>query len=481
MGRGHDLTTISMTKSGVAERLAAVVGDNGVATDGDLTARYRIDWLGRYDAPSVIVVRPDGAAQVAAVLGICSETNTPVVPQGGNTGLVGGSVPTVAGSVVLSTERMLHLGPLDETVGRITVGAGVTVAALAAHLRGTGWEFAVDLGSRDRATIGGLVATNAGGTRVFRYGSTRRQVDGLEAVLADGSIISHLGGLTKDNTGYDLDGLLCGSEGTLGVVTTVGLRLIRERSQRVTALVGFDSERSSIDAAWELRNRCRSVEVVEFIDSACVAEVVAGRDVADPVPGASGFLLVESADDTDPSEDLAECMDSLRGVVGAAIADTAQRRRALWDVRELIVDHVARRGELAKYDVSVPPGELVRFCDEVRALVQLSDPTARPWIFGHVCDDNLHVNVTRDYRPPSGTTDDGWRRRLDAAVYGLVRDRRGSISAEHGIGRTKLGVIGLSRTDAELAAMANIKRALDPSNVLNPGVLVDLSRATRRG
>ncbi|HKS90768.1 MAG TPA: FAD-binding oxidoreductase, partial [Tepidiformaceae bacterium] len=243
------------------DRCSAIVGPSHVLVDPQDRAGYETDWTGRFRGDARFVVRPGDTEQVAAILRDCAEAGVPVVPQGGNTGLVGGAVPG-HGEVVLSLQRLARVEPVDAVAGEVTVGAGVTLEALRTHALAAGWDFGVDLASRGSATIGGMIATNAGGIRVLRNGPMRSQILGIEAVLAHGAIIRRMPGLKKDNTGYDLPGLLAGSEGTLGVITSAHLRLTPTRSERVTALLRLGSITEALTAAQALRG-VSSLDAVE--------------------------------------------------------------------------------------------------------------------------------------------------------------------------------------------------------------------------
>ena len=480
--------TVGMESGGSAQlfdELSGAIGSAAVA-DGGLSARYRTDWTGRFGGFDALVVRPGTSSEVAAVLRICADRGVSVVVQGGNTGLVGASVPAADGAVILSTERLRLIGPLDAEAGAITVGAGVTLAQLGAHLDGTGWRFAVDLGARDAATIGGMVATNAGGMRVFRFGPMRRQVIGLEYALADGSVVSRLGGLAKDNTGYPIADLLCGSEGTLAAVTAVRLALVVEPAARCTALAGFDDLASAVHAARRLRRHCPDLEVIELISAECARLVVAERGVVAPVwlhdrgaAGVGALLLLEAAGAEDPSAALGDALALAGASDRVAVATSEPQREALWQIRDLVSPTLATLGEVLKLDVAVGPTEMLVFIQRVTALVA-SVRGARLWLFGHVCDGNLHVNVTHGGSDPgrSAEATAGPVREVDVAsleepVLELVAELGGSISAEHGIGRAKARYLGLARSATEIQLMAAIKAVFDPSGVMNPGVVLE--------
>ena len=452
------------------DELSAIVGPAHVLAEPDVVAGYVVDWTGRFrGAPSSLVVRPGSVGEVADVVRWCAASGVALVPQGGNTGLVGGSVP-LAGEVVLSLRRLSALGDVEAASGQVTVGAGATLAAVQAHVASAGgWEVAVDLAARGSATIGGMVATNAGGTRVLRYGPMRSSVVGVEAVLGDGSVVSRLGGLLKDNTGYDLSGLLCGSEGTLGVVTAVRLRLVPASSFRTVALVGVRSPAAAMAVLGGVRASASSVlEAAELFFSDGVELVVEQAGVAPPPFAAPAYLLLEAASSSsDPTDALLAALQAAavaEDVVDTAVATDSVRREELWRYREAHTEAINALGVPPhKLDVTLPLGRLAWFCDEVRSVVEAVAPEARTFLFGHAGDGNIHVNVVG---PAAGDE------AVDEAVLRLVASAGGSISAEHGIGTAKRAYLSLVRSDAEIAAFRRLKAALDPAGILNPNVLL---------
>ncbi len=451
-----------MTLPGPAvARLREVVGPH-LVEDPEVVASYTTDWTGRFVGHSPLVVRPGSSDEVAGVVAVCREFGLALVPQGGNTGLVGGGVP-LQGEVVLSLGRLGSLEPVDARAGQITVGSGVALADLQRTAHAAGWAYGVDFASRDTATVGGTVATNAGGLRVIRYGATRAQVMGLEAVLGTGAVVSHLAGLVKDNTGYDWPGLVCGSEGTLAVVTAARLRLVPPVDFRTVALLAFPTPGHALEAATSLRRSLPTLEACELLLGPGVELVVSVAGMGPPFPTAHpAYLLVEAADRTDPTGAMADAVASLEHVSDVAVATEPARRAELWAYRESHTVAINTLGPPHKLDVTVPQGSLAEFVDRATATVARVDRDARTWLFGHVGDGNIHVNVT-------GLLPDDDR--VDEAVFLLVAELGGSISAEHGIGTTKKRWLHLSRTAAELAAFRSIKRALDPDGVLNPNVL----------
>jgi FAD/FMN-containing dehydrogenase len=444
------------------DHLRSIVGDAHVLTDPSVTESYAVDWTGRFVGSTPAVVRPGSTDAVAAFIAWCAANGVEVVPQGGNTGLVGGSVP-LAQEIVLSLRRLDSVSTVDAVAGQLTAGAGVTIADVQRAARAVGWDYGVDWGARDTATIGGSVATNAGGSKVARYGDTRAQLLGVEAVLGDGSVVSHLDGLVKDNTGYHLPSLLCGSEGTLGIVTAARLRLVPRFEERVVALLGFARVDDALAACGSLRRTLPSLEAAELFFDDGLAHVCSTFGLPMPLASAAAaYLLVECADRVDPSDGLASVVAGL-GAVDAAVATAAGRRAELWRYREAHTEAINQIGPPHKLDVTLPAGALATFVDSVRARILAVEPSAQVWLFGHAADGNLHVNITGV--DPSDE-------RIDAAVLGLVAEQGGSISAEHGIGTAKKQWLHLNRSTSEIAAMRAIKRALDPAGILNPNVLL---------
>jgi len=441
--------------------LQAIVGAEHVLTDPDVRASYETDWTGRFTGTAQAVVRPRTTEEVAAVLRDCFSAGAKVVVQGGNTGLVGGGVPA-GGEVVLSMTRLDDLGPVE--TGQVTAGAGVTLAALQEHARSAGVEFGVDLAARESCTIGGMVATNAGGIRVLRYGSMRRQLVGLEAVLADGSVLSRMPGLDKDGTGYDLVGLMAGSEGTLGVITQARLRLWPRLPARAVALLAADSAESVVAMLPHLQAGLPSLSAVEFFLPAGLDLV--RRHAGLPAPFRAdhpAYLLVECMDRSDPLEQLAAVVEELPGLVDATVATDAAGQRALWAYREKHTEAISAEGVPVKLDVSVPLGLLPQLITSLPGVIEAACPGARPILFGHVNEGNVHVNVLDTGDRHEEVTD---------AVLQQVSALHGSISSEHGVGRAKVPWLGLSRSPVEIAAMRAVKNALDPTGLLNPGVIL---------
>lgn len=445
--------------------LSEAVGERHLLVDPSVMASYETDWTRRFSGTARCVVRPADTQEVASVLQLCGRHGVAVVTQGGNTGLVGGGVPR-GGEVVLSTSRLRLIGPVDSVAAQVTVGAGVTLAALQQMVRPMDLDFGVDFAARDSATIGGLVSTNAGGERVLRYGSTRQQVVGLEAVLADGSVLSRLEALPKDNTGFDLVGLMTGSEGTLAVITAARVRLWPLFTHRSVALLALDSAGAALAALAALRARLGSLEAAELFLANGLALVMRHTGLPAPIPGEHpAYLLVECADRADPGEEMLEALEEVGtlvpGVADIVMGEDARGRAGLWRYREAHTESINAVGVPVKLDVAIPHSQLERALKELPDVVAGVAPDAQTVVFGHLHEGNLHVNVL-------GAKDD---HAVTDAVLRYVASLHGSISAEHGVGRAKTQWLGLSRSAAEIAAMRSIKRALDPGQLLNPGVI----------
>jgi FAD/FMN-containing dehydrogenase len=441
--------------------IAKVVGNANVLTDPDVMSSYERDWTGRYHGRARLVVRPQDTAEVAGVMAACASVGAAVVPQGGNTGMVGASVPR-GGEVVVSLLGLSRIGDVDPAVGQVTVGAGATLAALQAAARAAGEDAALDFAARDSCTVGGLVACDAGGARAPRHGTARTHVAGLEAVLADGSVISRLAGLTKDNAGYDLPMLLVGSEGTLGIITRVRWKLEPLLTARVAALVPLGSVAEAADLFAALRAHAPSLESCDFFLDEGLQLVLDHQRRESPIdPRAPVYVLAECAAPSDPTEELAQALGHA-GIQDALVADDTASRERLWGLREGHTEAISAVGIPHKLDVGIPLHELSAFLERVPDVVTAAGGE-RTILFGHLGDGNVHVNVL-------GAEPDDIR--VDDAVLELVLECGGTISAEHGVGISKARWLERARGEAEVAAMRAIKHALDPDNLLNPGAVL---------
>ncbi len=446
--------------------MTAIVGHEHAIVDADVRAGYEVDWTGRYGAPAAIVVRPGSRDEVAAVLAHCNEHGIAVVPQAGNTGLVGGGVPRADGPrpLVLSTRRLDQITDVDADALQLTAGAGVTIAAWQRAARAAGLDTPVDFAARDSATVGGAIATNAGGSRVVRHGTMRHQVVGVEAVLADGSIVGSLGGLPKETVGLHWPSLLAGSEGTLGVVTAARLRLVPRFDHVVTAMVAVESVDDAVALAGRLRGGLASLDSLEILLPDAVDLVAGHLGARPPVAVRGAIVVVECADHRDPSGELAAVLAGGDGVVDVAVADDPRRRDDLVRFRDRLTEAIAAVATSEgiptyKLDVAVPLaslGELVRIAQGAA-----DDDGARLVAFGHLAEGNLHLNHL-------GATD---TEAIAQRVLGAVAELGGTISAEHGVGVAKSRWLPLVRSADDLAAQRAIRAAIDPNGIMNPGVL----------
>jgi FAD/FMN-containing dehydrogenase len=449
----------------LAAALRAIVGPDHVLDVPERRAPYERDTTGRFGAPAALVVRPADTAQVAAVVAACAAAGAPLVPQGGNTGLVGAGVPR-GGEVLLSLRRLDAIGAVDRERAQVEAGAGATLATLQAAAHAAGFAFGVDLAARASATVGGLVATDAAGAWALRHGTMRAQLLGLEAVLADGSRIARLSGLPQDGAGYDLAALLAGSEGTLGIVTRARLRLVPALHERVSALFALDDLTAALRLLGRLRARVPSLEAADFLLDDGVALALAHERLARfPLRRRSpAYLVIDCAAAHDPTPELAAAVEGVAEVLEVAVADDTEGRRALWRPREAQHETVAALGPPPhKLDVAVPAQALARFVEDVRAAVARLDPRWTVLQFGHLGAGNVHVNVV-------GPDPDD--ERIDVAVLELAAAAGGTIAAEHGVGVAKARFLALVRSPQELAAMRAVKRALDPQGLLNPGAVL---------
>jgi FAD/FMN-containing dehydrogenase len=450
---------------GLANELADAIGGDQVLVDPDLRAGFEHDLTGRFDGEARLVARPATSDEVSRVVRLCGQRGVPIAVQGGNTGMVGGAIPR-PGEVVLSLVRLDDLAPVDVLAQQVECGAGVTLERVQEQAHAAGFDFPVDFAARGSATIGGLIATNAGGSFAARYGMTRAWVAGLEAVLADGSIMRRLRGLLKDNAGYDLTGLLVGSEGTLGIVTRARLRLTPLLPARAVGLFAFASIEDAFALLHALRTRAPSFQAADYLHREGMELVCSHRGFPQPFRELHDtYVVVECAGHDDPTDELGEAAALAEDVIlDSAIATDVDGRRALWAYRESHNESLSSRGVPHKMDVTVPLASVPSFERDVRGEVVAGWPDAEVFLYGHLGDGNVHVNVLGP--PPED-------RAVDDLVLRIVARYGGSISAEHGVGVAKGRWLSLTRDDAEIAMMRAIKRALDPQGLLNPGRILE--------
>ncbi|WP_394690654.1 FAD-binding oxidoreductase [Hoeflea sp.] len=471
------------------DSLSRIVGGNHVFTDPADMSGYVTDWTGQYSGTAIAVVRPSDVSQVSAIVKLCGSAGIAIVPQGGNTGLAGGGVPsTSTPSIVMSLSRMNTIRHFDEAGRTVVVEAGVVLEVLQEHALKRDLLFPLTFGAKGSCTIGGNLATNAGGSNVVRYGNTRELCLGIEAVMPDGSIINTLHGLRKDNTGYDLKDLLIGAEGTLGIITAAVFKVFPRPLTRVTAFLSM----ASVDAALCTLNRIQdrtgqSVEAFEYVPQPVLTAIEkAFPDIKSPLQGAveTGVLLevgssrVSDAktDDTGSTHLTTEVLTILEelmeagDIVDAVIAQSEQQRSDLWRLRESVLESIMEYGASYHFDISLPLANISAFLEAMDATAtELGFETLT---IGHLGDGNLHYALVSPDR-------DKWQSLpLDQAkhkAFELLKSLNGSFSAEHGIGQSKLDVMRALKQPEQLNSMRAIKRALDPQNLMNPGRLVPMT------
>jgi len=462
------------------EAMKAAAGPGGWIEDPALLAPHLTDWRGRKTGRAALLLRPDSAAAVQAIVRIAAGHRIGIVPQGGNTSLCGGSVPEPeGGSVLLSLARMARIRSLDPADDSLVAEAGVTLQAVHDAAAAAGRSFPLSLAAKGSATVGGLVSTNAGGVQVLRWGAMRAQVLGLEAVLPDGSLLDQLTGLRKDNSGYDVKQLLIGAEGTLGIVTAATLRLAPQPQTVATAFVGLADPGAALALLVRLRRQTGgaldSFELVPRLGLDLVLRHVPGA--RDPLSGRHAWYALVEATSPRAGDPLGEVLESAMAdaieageIADAVVAASDSQRAALWGLREDLPEAERRDGQALKHDISVPVAAMPAFLDQVAPAVEARWPGTSVLAFGHLGDGNVHFNV----RPPDGVAlaDFAAAAEVTAFVYARVAAAGGSISAEHGIGTLKRAELQRYGDPGKLAAMRAVKQALDPLGIMNPGKLL---------
>ena len=442
--------------------LRKIVGEAHVLTSPEDTRPYFTDWRRQYSARAECVVRPASTAEVARVVALCAREGIAIVPQGGNTGLVGGSVPTGKGrEILLSLGRLNRIRELDALNDTITAEAGCVLAAVQEAATNAGRLFPLSLAAEGSCQIGGNLSTNAGGVNVLRYGNAREQVLGLEVVLPDGRVWDGLRALRKDNTGYDLKQLFLGAEGTLGIITAAVLRLYPRPTATATAWIGLDSPRAAVELLAALRSALGDrLSAFELISRLCL-EAVLGHvpGTRDPLPASHPWYVLAEFGDSGPADSLRTLVEVALGEKDAVLAQSEEQSRQLWRIRESIPEAQFTN---VKHDVSVAVSRTPEFIERAGRALEAAFPGARPYVFGHVGDGNLHYNVG----PESLIRE---REAVSAVVYREIDALGGSISAEHGLGQLKRETIRAHKSEIELELMRALKRALDPAGLMNPG------------
>ncbi len=467
-----------MPKSSFLTACEKAIGLDAVLTDPQLMLPYVTDVRKRFTGQALAVLMPKSTQEVSALLTLCTQYRVPVVPQGGNTGTVLGSVPDKTGdAVVISLRRMNQILSIDPENLTMTVEAGCILDNVRAAARDAGRFFPLSLASSGSCMIGGNLAANAGGTAVLRYGTARNLCLGLEAVLPDGSVYDGLYGLRKNNTGYDLKDLFIGSEGTLGVITAAVLKLFPLPQGRQTAFVALQSPEEALRLLNLAQGRAYDLlTTFELMSSVSLGVVFAHfPNLKSPLPGQSPYYVLMELSGTRQVQDMQEALEAILGtafeqgmISDAAIAQSEAQAQHFWALRENIAEGQARAGKNIKHDISVPVSQIPRFMAETDRLLQDAFPGCRMTVFGHLGDGSLHYNVGA----PQGMSDDAFLRRQDAVnqvVYDSVARFNGAISAEHGLGALKHDKNARYKGAAEMALMRRIKDAIDPLGIMNPG------------
>ena len=462
----------------LVRQLRSIVGDGNVLVDAADTAAYLTDWRQRYRGAAQAVVRPGSTAEVAQIVALCAQTRTPIVPQGGNTGLVGGGTPDASGrAIVVSLTRMNRVRALDTDNDTITVEAGCVLQAVQEAARARGRLFPLSLAAEGSATIGGNLACNAGGTQVLRYGNARDLTLGLEVVLASGEVWPGLRALRKDNTGYDLRDLFIGSEGTLGVLTAATLKLFPLPAAQMTAFAALPT----LAATLALLNRARTSAGPELTGFELMSDLCLRRlqrelpQVRIALPVTSPWFVLLELSDHEGAEHATARLEAILGaaldageVVDAVIAKSIDEAHALWRVRESLPEAHAKAGGNVKHDVALPVSSIPEFVASTDAELARRFAWIQPATFGHLGDGNLHYNMgTREGVPLSLAFEH--QGEINRIVHDAVAARGGSISAEHGLGQLKRDEILRYKPTVEIEMMRAIKRALDPLELMNPG------------
>lgn len=470
-----------MLDAALLDRFAAIVGDANALRDPADIAPFVSERRGLWPGRTPLVLRPGSVDEVSAILRLATETRTPIVPQGGNTGLVGAQVPDAGGGeLVLSMSRLNRIRELDTASNTVTAEAGVVLQALRGAAEQAGRLFPLSLASQGSAQIGGNLSSNAGGTGVLAYGNARELCLGVEVVLPTGEVLDDLRKLKKDNTGYDLKNLFVGAEGTLGIITAAVLKLVPKPKGREVAWVGVESPMAALELFGLANDRAgASLTGYELMIDTALAFVL--RHMPGTVPPLAGshpwHVLVEvssgrSAEDARAliEEILGEGLEA--GLVSDAVIGTSLAQAdAFWKLRESMSDAQRPEGTSIKHDISVPVAAIPEFIDRAWSAVAALEPAARLVAFGHMGDGNLHYNISQ----PSGTRPDDFLaryREINDAVHAVVRAYDGSISAEHGIGRMKRDELIATAPPVAIDLMRRVRKAFDPAGIMNPGKLV---------
>ena len=460
----------------VISRLKAVLGPDGWSQDPDRLGPKLVEWRDRWSGTTPLLALPRNTEEVAAIIGICAETGTPITPQGGNTGLVAGQIPQ--GEILLSVERLRTIREVEPTDDVIVAEAGVPLAVVHEAAEQVGRRFPLSLASEGSATIGGLISTNAGGTAVLRYGTMRDLVLGVEAVLPNGEVFHGLKRLRKDNTGYDLKQLLIGAEGTLGVVTAASLKLFPLLASRAVAFAAVQTPADAVTLLKLAKDQSGgTIETFELIARIGMDFVMKNViDSREPLEGRHPWYILIEIASAEPGASEAALERVLAAglekglVLDAALAQNQTQAKAFWSLREHQSAAQKPEGAVWKHDVSIPISKIAAFIEEATAAMQRFAPGARVLSFGHVGDGNIHFDILQ---PESGApaAHNALRDQGSHIVHEIVAKYAGSISAEHGLGAMKTAEALLYKSPVEVEALRAIRKALDPGRIMNPRVL----------
>jgi len=468
------------------EQMRSVVGAKGFTSAGDDMAPWLTDWRGRYTGAAVAMISPANTQETAEILRIANENSVAIVPQGGNSGMVGGATPDISGqSVLLSLRRMNRIRTIEPEDQLVVCEAGVILQNLHETLATEGQRFPLTLGGKGSATVGGLISTNAGGTQVLRHGTMRSLVAGIEAVLPDGSIFEGLAALKKDNRGYDLKQLFVGGEGTLGVVTAATLKTVPSLLDRCVSWAAVDSTDAAYQLFRFLNSRTpQSLEGFEIIPETCLNSVLRYiPGTRSPLKGEHRWhVLIEIVRDQPNAQDPRSVTENLLAdamerdlIEDATLAASEQQAEDFWKIRDSIAEAERANGPALQHDISVPVPGMARFINEASPVIEARFPGTKVAAFGHMGDGNVHFHV----KAPADVQAQEWMRDFGKQITPLVHDlviaAGGSISAEHGIGQNKRAELGRLSSDARLSMLRAIKMAIDPKNIMNPGKLVPLA------
>ena len=464
----------------------ALLGDRGITTDPDLLEPWLTDWRGRFTGKALALASPGSTQEVASLIKLCAAFDIPIVPQGGNSGMCGGATPDTSGkAILLSLRRMDSVRSFEPDARQIVCEAGVILQNLHDAVAGSGLRFALTLGGKGSATVGGLVSTNAGGTQVLRHGSMREQVLGIEAVLADGSVYEGLVPLKKDNRGFDIKQLLIGSEGTLGIVTAATLKLVPDFAERAVIWAGVKSLSGARELLLHWQDEAGDALEGFEVMSQDTLDTVLGHlpDARTPLSAAHGWhALVEIVSHANAARSAGEAAQSLlesafekRLIDDATVAANESQAEAFWHLRDSVSSAERAKGPAVQHDISVPVAKMPEFVEAAVPRLEQDWPGTEAVGFGHLGDGNVHFHVIA----PAGVDPLEWHRTdgkaISRQVYDMVTEWGGSISAEHGIGQLKRDEFARLADPAHIAILRGVKAALDPRGLLNPGKLVPLA------